>query len=411
MLKIVTQWLSDYQLVDKPNELLAQFIVLGIIFIIAYFANLFSKQILLNAIKFIFKATKTNWDDILLEKQVFHRLVNFVPTLIIWRMLPQAFTEKSYEIATACRTALLIIMLVIALRTIDALLSAVEQIYEQYPISNRIPIKVFLQAIKIIEYIIAAIFFVAIIAAIEPAKILAAMGALTAVTMLVFKDTILSFVSGIQLIANKMVVEGDWIEMPSYGADGDVIDISLMTIKVQNWNKTISTIPTSALTTHSFKNWRGMTESGGRRIKRSISLDMNSIKFCTAEMLDRFKKIDFISQYIDQKLNDVTEHNAQNKIDQTILVNGRRLTNIGTFRAYCVAYLKNHPKIHKDMTFLVRQLAPTESGVPIEIYVFSNDQNWGNYEDIQGDIFDHFLAVIPEFDLKVFQKFSELNQG
>jgi miniconductance mechanosensitive channel len=423
MLKTVTQWLSEYQQVDEPNKIIAQCIVLGIILMIAYFANLFSKGILLNAIKFLFKATKTNWDDILLKRHVFHRIVNFIPALIIWRLLPQAFpsttivttiegssveTIASTEIATVCRTAMLIIMLVIAVRTINALLSAIEEIYEQYPISNRIPIKVFLQAVKIIEYLIAAIFFVAIVAAIEPSKILAGLGALTAVTMLVFKDTILSFVSGIQLITNKMVTEGDWIEMPSYGADGDVIDISLMTIKVQNWNKTISTIPTSALTTNSFKNWRGMTESGGRRIKRSISLDMNSIKFCTNEMLERFKKIEFISEYIDKKLNDVTKYNAQNKIDETIIVNGRRLTNIGTFRAYCVAYLKSHPKIHNGMTFLVRQLAPTESGVPIEIYVFSNDQNWGNYEDIQGDIFDHFLAVIPEFDLKVFQKLSEI---
>jgi len=221
--------------------------------------------------------------------------------------------------------------------------------------------------------------------------------------MLVFRDTILGLAAGIQLSANKMVQRGDWIEMPSQGADGDVIDVGLTTVKVQNWDKTITTIPTYALISESFKNWRGMDESGGRRIKRSVAIDMTSIRFCDAEMFERFRRIEILSNYLDAKLAEVSDHNTQTAADTSILINGRNLTNVGTFRAYLVAYLRQHSKIHQEMTFLVRQLAPTDKGLPIELYVFSNDQAWARYEDIQADIFDHVLAVLPLFDLRIFQ--------
>jgi miniconductance mechanosensitive channel len=222
--------------------------------------------------------------------------------------------------------------------------------------------------------------------------------------MLVFKDSILGLVGGIQLTANNMVHIGDWIEMPKYGADGDIIDISLMTVKVQNWDKTISTIPAYALISDSFKNWRGMSESGGRRIKRAVYIDMNSIKLCTSDMLEKFKKIHYISDYVAEKEKELAEFNESNGIDNSVPVNGRRLTNVGTFRAYVVGYLRNHPKVHNDMTFLVRHLEPCSKGLGIQIYVFCNDQVWANYEAIQADIFDHILAVIPEFELRVFQE-------
>jgi miniconductance mechanosensitive channel len=226
---------------------------------------------------------------------------------------------------------------------------------------------------------------------------------MTAVLLLIFKDAILGLVAGIQLTANKMIAVGDWIEMPKYGADGDVLDLTLTTVKVQNWDKTITTIPTYALISDAFKNWRGMQESGGRRIKRSIAIDMNSIKFCDEEMLERFRKIQYISEHIERKRKELQEHNRLLKVDDSSLANGRRLTNVGTFRAYIQAYLKNHPAIHQNMTFLVRQLAPSDHGLPIEIYVFSSDTAWVTYEAIQADIFDHLLAVLPEFDLRVFQ--------
>lgn len=229
------------------------------------------------------------------------------------------------------------------------------------------------------------------------------MGAVAAVILLIFKDTILGLVAGVQLTANNMVRIGDWISMPSHNADGTVLEITLNTVKVQNWDKTISTIPTYALVTNSFSNWRGMEESGGRRIKRHINIDMQSVKFLNVEMIAKFKKIAYLKEYIDKKEKELEEYNKKNNFDDSVLVNGRRMTNLGVFRKYLEEYLRHHPKIHQDMTFLVRHLQPDEKGIPIEIYVFSKDQEWAKYEAIQADIFDHILAVIPEFELSVFQ--------
>jgi len=226
---------------------------------------------------------------------------------------------------------------------------------------------------------------------------------MTAVLLLIFRDAILGFVAGIQLTANNMVQTGDWISMPKYDADGDVVDVSLTTVKVQNWDKTITTIPTYALVSDSFKNWRGMSESGGRRIQRAVYIDMNTVRFCTPEMLKKFRRIQHISGYIDQKLEEIGAHNREHDVDDSVKVNGRRLTNIGTFRVYLQAYLRHHPKVNQEMTFLIRHLSPGENGLPVEVYIFSNDQVWANYEAIQADIFDHILAVIPEFGLRVFQ--------
>jgi miniconductance mechanosensitive channel len=255
----------------------------------------------------------------------------------------------------------------------------------------------------LILFLTFTILVIAMVVGRSPVVFLSGLGAVTAILLLVFKDTILGFVAGIQIAANDMVRPDDWIEMPKYGADGSVIDVTLNTVKVRNWDKTVTTIPTYALISDSFKNWRGMTESGGRRIKRALHLDMTSIRFCDEEMLDRFKKIQFIREYLERKLEEISRHNRECAVDESVLVNGRRLTNVGTFRAYIEAYLRNHPMVHQEMTFLVRHLAPTEHGLPIEVYVFSKDQRWAVYESIQADIFDHLLAVVPEFDLRVFQ--------
>ena len=282
-------------------------------------------------------------------------------------------------------------------------INTVEEIYQSFRASKQIPIKGFIQITKIALYFFTTVFVVSILLNKTPLFLLSGIGALTAVLMLVFKDAILGFVAGIQLSANSMVAHGDWIEMPKYGADGDVLEVTLTTVKVQNWDKTITTIPTYALISESFKNWRGMQQSGGRRIKRAVNIDMNSIRFCDEEMLGRFGKIQYISEYIDTKKAELEAFNSAENVDNASLANGRRMTNVGTFRAYVQAYLLNHPMINKDMTFLVRQLKPTEFGLPIEIYVFSKDQVWANYEAIQADIFDHILAVLPEFDLRVYQ--------
>tara|TARA_S200000501_G_scaffold315939_1_gene308497 strand:+ start:1508 stop:2338 length:831 start_codon:yes stop_codon:yes gene_type:complete len=263
--------------------------------------------------------------------------------------------------------------------------------------------KSYLQVLKLIVNLFGIIIFVAVLSGNSPFYLLSGIGALTAVLMLIFKDTILSLVSSIQISSNDLFKVGDWVEAPQFGADGDVIDIALHTIKIQNWDKTISIIPTHKLVDSSFKNWRGMSDSGGRRIKRSIKIDMNSIKFCSEEMIEKYKNINILSEYISNKVKEINEHNKENSIGINTQINGRSLTNIGTFRSYVESYLKNNKNIHDGMTFLVRQLSPQSDGVPIEIYVFSNDTNWVNYESIQSDIFDHLLAIIPEFDLRVFQ--------
>ena len=294
-------------------------------------------------------------------------------------------------------------MIFAGMQVIDAFLNALHDIYLTLPVSRSRPIKGYVQITKVIFYFIGTILIFSVILNKNPGYFLGGLGAFAAILLLVFKDTILGLVAGIQLSANDMVRPGDWISMPGYNADGTVSDISLNTVKVQNWDKTISTIPTYALVSNSFTNWRGMEESGGRRIKRAINIDMKSVRFCDDEMVQKFKKIQILQEYIDFKLEELAKYNKENGIDETVKVNGRRMTNIGVFRKYVEAYLKKHPKIHNDMTFLVRQLNPSEKGIPLEIYVFSNDQQWANYESIQADIFDHLLAVIPEFNLRVFQ--------
>jgi len=301
------------------------------------------------------------------------------------------------------RNATQIYMIIILMLALDSVLNAIEDIYRNFSASKEIPIKGFIQISKIALYFLSTILIIAILLNKTPLYLLSGIGALTAVLMLIFRDAILGFVAGIQLAANRMVANGDWIEMPKYGADGDVLEVTLTTVKVQNWDKTVTTIPTYALISESFKNWRGMQESGGRRIKRAVNVDMNSIRFCDEEMLERYAKIQYISEYIEKTKQELKAFNEAAKVDNASLVNGRRMTNIGTFRAYVRAYLLNHPMINHQMTFLVRQLQPTEYGLPIEIYVFSKDQVWANYEAIQADIFDHILAVLPEFDLRVYQ--------
>ena len=369
---------------------------------LAILADYIAKKILVSSIRHVFKRTKSTRDDILVKRKVFSRLSHLVPALII--LYTADFIFGNYEnfigiVRSGCHIYIIIVILLV----IDSFINALHEIYLTLPVSKNRPIKGYVQVVKIFVYFIAIIMILAVVFNQSPKGLLTGLGALAAVLLLVFKDTILGFVASIQLSANNMVKPGDWIEMPKYGADGTVMEISLNTVKVQNWDKTIATVPTYNLVSDSFTNWKGMEESGGRRIKRSINIDMQSVKFCTPEMIERFNKIQRLKNYIQDKTKEIKEFNKENNIDDSVLVNGRRMTNLGIFRIYIEEYLKNHPKIHQDMTFLVRHLQPTEKGIPIEIYVFSNDQAWANYEAIQADIFDHILAVIPEFDLQVFQ--------
>jgi miniconductance mechanosensitive channel len=399
----VEGWLVDVGVPQMAAGFGVRVVWLAAVLVLAWVADLIAKRVLLRLVSHAIEKSKTKLDNILLEKKVFARLSHIASGVVIYLTAPIVFGGYARTVSFM-KVLAGIYMVGIGLLVVNALLNSVVDIYRTFTFARKMPIKSFVQVVKIVVYVSAGIVIVSIILKKDPTKLLAGLGALTAVSMLIFKDSILGFVAGIQLTTNEMVHIGDWIEMPKYGADGDVIDISLTTVKVQNWDKTVATIPTYALISDSFKNWRGMSESGGRRIKRSINIDMTSVRFCDEATLNKFKRFQYISDYIDAKREELTQWNADEHVDDSELVNGRRLTNIGTFRAYIVAYLKHHPQINKDMTFLIRHLEPTSKGLPVQIYVFSSDKAWANYEAIQADIFDHIMAVIPEFGLRVFQE-------
>ena len=369
---------------------------------VAIIANAIAKKIVVKLIQRLAARTKTDWDDILVRNNVFRWLSHLAPGLVIYYGCLGLYPEL--ELNGWIQRVAMAYMGVILLMVVNSALNAVVDIYRASSGSQGRPIKGLVQMIQITIWAVGVITLVALLMNQSPWKFLTGIGALSAVLLLVFKDSILGLVASFQMSANNMVRIGDWIEMPKYGADGDVIDISLNTVKVQNWDKTISTIPTYALVADPVKNWRGMSESGGRRIKRAICIDMQTVTFCSDEMLDRFENFEHVATYLKERRGEIEAFNKEHRVDIAEVINGRRITNLGTFRAYIVGYLRHHPLIHtEDMTFLVRQLAPTEHGLPIEIYVFSRDQVWANYESIQADIFDHIIAAVPEFDLAVFQ--------
>ncbi len=403
MIDYLVPYLTKLGATEGVADLAARAILVVLVILLSYLANIITKRILLTLVSKAIRRSGTKWDDQLLEKRLFNRAAHLAPSIVIYLAaeIPFAGHERLISVTHGAAN---IYMLIVGFLVVDALLNGVLGIYRTFDVAQRVPIRGFFQVIKVIIAFVVGIFVLSILMGESPKFFLGGLGALTAVLMLVFKDPILGFVGGIQLTANNMVHLGDWIALPKYGADGTVIDISLTTVKVQNWDKTITTIPTYALISDSFKNWRGMTDSGGRRICRSINIDVSSIRFCTPEMLERFHKIEFIREYLEQVEAEVAEYNDTHKVDDTLKVNGRRLTNVGTFRAYVSAYLKHHPDIHTEgMTFLVRQLAPSEHGLPIQIYVFTRTTVWVEYEGIQADVFDHLLAAVPEFDLRVFQ--------
>ncbi len=403
MVEFFTHWLTEEHGLSEPISLLLMHSLAAVaVVVLSVVANLVAKRIILRVVTRVIRRTQNEWDDVFLERRVFERFSHLAPALVIYWLAPAALWGLDSLVNLAQRGSQ-IYMIVVGLLVLDSLLDALHDIYGRFEVSRRVPIKGFVQVVKIVVTCLGAILIVSTAVQRSPGVFLGGIGAMTAVVMLVFRDPILGFVAGIQLTANRMVRPGDWIEMPKYGADGDVLEVGLTTVKVQNWDKTITTIPTYALISDSFKNWRGMEESGGRRIKRAIHLDMTSVKFCDAALLDRFRQFTLLAEHIERKRQELDDWNRERGIDESRLVNARRLTNLGCFRAYLEQYLRHHPKIHQDMTFLVRQLAPTPQGLPMEIYVFSSDQAWAHYEAIQADIFDHLLAVLPEFELRVFQ--------
>lgn len=377
-------------------------VMLIAILLLSYLLFVITRKILLTIVTRIVRRTQSHWDDALMEHRVFARAAYLVLAYVLYKLIPYALDDYP-DLSSFLLLALRIYSLVVVMLVLTALLDAILSIYTTYGVSRSKPIKGYIQLGKILIYIFITIWVISVLIGQNPLILIGGLGAFSAILLLIFKDTILGLVAGVQLSANDMLRPGDWITMQKYDTDGTVTDITLTTIKVQNWDKTISTIPAYSLFTESFKNWRGMEESGGRRIKRSINIDINSIRFCTREMLEKYKQIRYINEYVQSKEVEIQQYNLERNIDTRVMVNGRRQTNIGVFRAYLSAFLMNHPDVHKEMTFLIRHLQPTEKGLPIEIYVFSKVQAWSEYEAIQADIFDHILAIIPEFDLKVFQ--------
>lgn len=389
------------------SESASNFIAEGISLVTLVLSTLLIYHLVLFIIRktiyvFIEKSTSKK-DDILIKNKVFKRLCLLIPAYLIRYNIELAIPSLSALSSTIILFTKIYEVFIYS-RVLDAILSTLNDIYDTYEISKSKPIKGFIQVLKTIIYIVCILLIIAILTNKELSNILIGLGTLSAVLMLVFKDPILGFVGGLQLTINDMLRIGDWIVMEKSKADGEVLEIGLTTVKVQNWDMTITTIPTYSLISDSFTNWRGMENSGGRRIARSFIIDIDTVKFCTPEMLERFKKFQLVRQYIIDKEKEIEEYNKANNIDDSNLVNGRRQTNIGIFRAYLNAYLANCPFINKGMTFMVRQLSPTETGVPIQIYAFSSNKAWISYENIQSDIFDHVFAVVTMFDLKIYQK-------
>ncbi|MFN2144633.1 MAG: mechanosensitive ion channel family protein [Anaerolineales bacterium] len=366
----------------------------------SFIVYLIGRLIVGKALVYLTERTENKWDDVIVAHLHPFRVAWIAPLLLIYGF---AYLAPQYQ-GIVEKIALFLVMWVVAL-TLNSLLNAINEIYESSPSYNGVPIQSYLDLIKLLILIVVLVLSVSLITGEPPTVLLTGIGAATAVLLLVFRDTILSVVASFQIAANDLIKEGDWIEVPSYDADGDVLNISLHTIKIQNWDMTLSIIPTYKILEVSYKNWRGMTESGGRRIKRSITLDQNSIQFCTPEMLEKYRVVDLLETYIEEKIAVIEKHHAEfgDRIDFPL--DGPQVTNAEVFRYYIDQYLKSRPDIHQEgLTLLVRDLAPSERGLPIEVYAFTKTTAWAEYEGIQADIFNHLIAAANFFDLRLFQE-------
>jgi miniconductance mechanosensitive channel len=372
----------------------------GALLVLSFVAFLITRVVIGRGLVYLAKRTETKYDDIIVEHLRPYNISYITPLLLIFGfayVLPE-FTEQIKDFS-------LFFILWVVIITLNRLLNALNTIYESAPSFTGVSIQGYLDIVKLLFILIGVILSISLFTGESPIVLLSGLGALTAVLLLIFQNTILALVASIQIATNDLVKEGDWIEVPGYGADGDVIDISLHDVKVQNWDKTITYIPTYKLTETAYKNWRGMEESGGRRIKRSLYIDQGSIKFCTSEMIQNYKQIEALKPYLEQKIAEIeAENTARGIATSEAGINGRQLTNAGIFRTYIEAFLASREDIyHQEMTFLIRQLAPSPNGLPLEVYVFTKTTVWAEYESIQADIFDHLLAAASHFDLRIFQ--------
>ena len=370
-----------------------------VVVIVAFVMWLVTKKAVVPVVLRLVKRTKTTIDDAFVEHRVFDRLVYYVPFIAI-----DFFSRYTGDFAFVLKRLSSVGLSVVTGAVIVSLLSVGNAIYERHPISKRWPLRGYIQVVKLIVWVGAGIAAICALVNKSPWSILSGLGAMSAVLMLVFRHTLLSFVATFQVLSQNLIQVGDWIEMPQYGVDGEVVDITLPNLIVRNWDNTLVVVPSYKLLEDSFKNWRGMEMTGARRIKRAIYIDQNSVRFCDDQMIAKFKKIHLLKPYIERKLKEIEEDAAKRGVDlEESILNGRRLTNLGTFRVYIEEYLKVHPMVRKDMTLMVRQLAPTPQGLPLEVYCFVADTRWVPYEKIQADIFDHIIASVSEFGLSIFQ--------
>ena len=383
-------------------DILGEILSLLLLFVFSYLIFRLTWSAMKKILIPVFRRTKNQFDDLLIKHRLFRRISYLVPTLILYYFV-QDSVYTIPVLVSVIRRILEVTFVIIIVLVVDSILSTMNDYYDRFDFSKDHPIKGLVQIIKIIIYLFGALFAIATLFHRDLNSLLISLGTLSAVLMLIFRDPILGFVGGLQLTFNKMIRIGDWISMPQFHADGTVLEINLTTVKVQNWDKTIVTVPTYSLVSNSFQNWRGMEESGGRRIKRAVYIDMDSVHFVSGEELIKFRKIKVLKPYLEKKEKDIEAYNKKFNVDPDVIVNGRRQTNLGIFKAYLEAYLHHRDDIRDDMTFLVRQLPPSEKGLPIEIYVFTTTTEWAAYEDIQADIFDLVLAVLPEFGLRVYQ--------
>ena len=411
IIDLLTKVLNNHGLNPSFAVLLSVLIILAGVAGVAWVSYYIARKYLVKLIRSIIAKLQPRWGEGLVKKKVLQRLSHLAPALVIYYFsstLTNDLVSSIASLSVFLRTFSVVYLLVVLALSVNGLLSTIGDVYRNLEIAKQRPIRSYIQVAKIFLYGLSGILVVAAGLGKSPLTLLTGLGALTAILVLVFKDSILGFVASVQISTYDMVRIGDWIEMPKYGVDGDVVEMSLNTIQVRNFDKTIVTIPSHAVLSDGVKNWRGMAEAGGRRIKRSIYININSIKFCTPAMLERFSRVQYLADYINGKREEINQHNAALNADLSMLVNGRNLTNLGVFRAYLEAYLRGHSKVQQSnrFTFLVRQLQPTEKGLPLQIYVFTTDTNWSRYESIQSDIFDHILAILPEFDLQIFQDFN-----
>jgi miniconductance mechanosensitive channel len=400
MKKPLFNWLESIGLTLTP--MISTGIILLVILLTSLILHVILHRVVMRLLRNQAEQPGTWWQDALFKHHLFKRMALTLQGIILF-VQARIWLEPASTVLPVIEILTHLWILLYALLSLFSLLDTLLDFSLRTPRGRRLPLRGIFQGIKLVTSALVLILIVALLIGKSPLLLFSGLGAMTAVLLLVFKDPILGFVAGIQLSANKMLAVDDWLEMPKYGADGDVIDITLTTVKVRNWDKTITTIPTYALISDSFKNWRGMSEAGGRRIKRPVFIDATSVHFLDEDEVARLRKAQLLSDYIETKAKDIAADNQANNIDTSSPANGRRLTNLGTFRAYLTAYLKANKNIHKTLTLMVRQLDPGPNGIPLEIYAFSSNLNWADYEGIQADIFDHIFAVMPEFGLRVYQ--------